>query len=82
MTPYFDWAYEPKTADSALKKHFKVNKLDVFGCEDMPMSLCAAGALIQYLDDTQKNALTHINRITAHNESAYMMLDNNAIKEP
>ncbi len=80
VNPYYDWAYEPKTATDALKKHFKVKKLDAFGCAGMPGAVNAAGALIQYLSETQMNALTHINRIVTYRDSAYMMLDNNAIR--
>ncbi|MDL2238365.1 DNA mismatch repair protein MutS [Christensenellaceae bacterium OttesenSCG-928-K19] len=75
VTPYFDWAYEYKTAVDTLQKHFKVTSLSAFGCDDMQVALCAAGALMQYLQQTQKNALLHINRIVPLVETQYMILD-------
>lgn len=73
--PYYDWAYEYKTAYTALLTHFKVKSLGAYGCEGMQRAISAAGALMQYLNDTQKNALTHINRIVTVLESTYMALD-------
>ena len=43
-----------------------------------PHALCAAGALMQYLNDTQKNALSHINRIQPYELQQYMLIDNAA----
>ncbi len=80
VNPYFDWAYEYKTALLALTTHFKIQNLASFDCGDMHAAVCAAGALIQYLRDTQKNALLHINRIQPVRESAYMALDNTTIR--
>ncbi len=75
VNPYFDWAFEQMTAQKVLQGHFKVKSLTGFGCEELPEAICAAGALMQYLIDTQKNALIHITSLKTLNESAYMVLD-------
>ncbi|WP_066648083.1 DNA mismatch repair protein MutS [Christensenella timonensis] len=77
INPYFDWAYEAPTAQKTLQAHFKVKSLSGFGCEGMDDAVCSAGALMQYLKDTQKNTLLHITHIKALKETAYMVLDPN-----
>ncbi|MEA5004390.1 MAG: DNA mismatch repair protein MutS, partial [Christensenella sp.] len=77
INPYFDWAYEEPTAKKALQTHFKVKSLNGFGCADLNDALSAAGALMQYLKDTQKNTLLHITSLKALKETAFMVLDPN-----
>lgn len=75
MQHYHSWAYEPHNAFSKLCSHFKVQTLSCYGCENMIEAINSAGALIAYLEETQKNALLHINKISAYTRSEYMMLD-------
>ena len=75
VNPYYDWAFEQPAAEKALYGHFKVKSLKGFGCEGMNAAVCSAGALMQYLVDTQKNALLHITTIKTQNDRAYMVLD-------
>ncbi len=72
---YASWAYEKNAAVSRLTRHFQVASLDGFGCASLHEGICAAGALMAYLEETQKNALTHIHAISIINRSAYMVLD-------
>lgn len=75
VTPYHSWAYDRETSYKRLLRHFKVHSLEGYGCADMPHGICAAGALITYLSDTQKNALQHINKIQTYYIDKYMVLD-------
>lgn len=59
----------------ALMKHFKVNTLIGLGIEDFPTGTIAAGALLQYLYETQKTSLEHFTHITPYLTSKYMLLD-------
>lgn len=68
---YFTFA----SAGKRIKEHFHVNSLHGFGCESLPTLTGAAGALLQYLEETQKNALSHIGRFRIENRSRYMALD-------
>lgn len=77
VNPYFDWAFEKTAAQKVLCSHFKVNSLKGFGCMEMDDGISAAGALMQYLIDTQKNALLHITALRTLNEKSYMTLDPN-----
>lgn len=63
------------SAGKRIKDHFHVNSLHSFGCESLPTLTGAAGALLQYLEETQKNALNHIDRFRIENRSRYMALD-------
>lgn len=58
-----------------LRKHFKVNTLIGLGIEEFPTGLLAAGALLQYLYDTQKTDLEHFTHIYPYLTSKYMLLD-------
>lgn len=58
-----------------LLDHFHVLSLDGFGCETLPQAVRAAGAVIAYLQETQKTSLGHIVRLTPYNTKAYMVLD-------
>ena len=68
-------AFLPENAREILKRHFHVGSLSGFGAEDAPYAVSAAGALMRYLDETQKNALSHIRGMRLLNRSSYMVLD-------
>lgn len=55
-----DWHFNQKSTETIIKKQYKVNDLNGFGCQNMQESVCALGCLIQYLNDTQKTTLTHL----------------------
>ncbi len=60
LTKRPDWHFNQKTAESIIKEQFKVKDLNGFGCQGMTSSVSALGCLIQYLNDTQKIGLPHL----------------------
>ncbi|MBD5488096.1 MAG: DNA mismatch repair protein MutS [Lachnospiraceae bacterium] len=58
-----------------LMKHFRVNTLSGLGVEDFPTGLIAAGALLQYLYETQKTSLAHFTHLYPYLTNKYMLLD-------
>jgi DNA mismatch repair protein MutS len=62
-------------AHSILKDHFEVHSLDGFGCEQLPLSISASGALLSYLKETQKTHLNYINSLHTFSTDEFMMLD-------
>ncbi|MBU1086763.1 MAG: DNA mismatch repair protein MutS [Candidatus Omnitrophica bacterium] len=70
-----DWAFDRAASYDKLIKHFKTQNLQGFGCEDMPLAVCAAGALLRYLEQTQKTQLKHINKIRPYSLNKIMILD-------
>jgi DNA mismatch repair protein MutS len=75
ITPYHDWAYQSSNAQKKLLNHFQVNSLEAFGCQEMDYGICAAGALMEYLSETQKTALTNITKIKSYYPNTFMVLD-------
>ena len=67
-------------ARATLEKQMNTLTLSPFGIENDNESICAAGALIAYLYETQKHALVNINFIKKENVNDFMMLDVNAIR--
>ncbi len=57
------WHFEHDSAVRLLCGQFGTQDLAGFGCERMPCGVAAAGALLQYVSDTQKAALPHVNAI-------------------
>ncbi len=68
-----DWNFEYTEAYRALLRHFKVATLSGFGCDDMHIAISAAGALLNYLEETQKGIA--YKKITVFNLHSYMFLD-------
>ena len=69
------WYYEEESAINKIKNHFKVDSLAGLGLVDFSIGAIAAGGLLQYLYDTQKNSLDHLTHITPYITSKYMVLD-------
>ena len=72
LEPYF---YEEDNGRKCLMKHFKTSSLSGLGIEDFPSGLIAAGALLQYLYETQKTQLAHFTRLAPYLTNSYMLLD-------
>lgn len=72
---YASWAFEQEQAEARLCAHFHVASLSCFGCEKLANAISAAGALLAYLEETQKNSLAHIRKINVLRRTLYMGLD-------
>ena len=70
-----DWRFEVDTARTELLEHFQTISLDGFGCEHLPAAISAAGALIYYLNETQKQEVEHIISLHTYTLSDFMVLD-------
>ena len=58
-----------------LKEHFHVSTLDGLGLADYDAGVIAAGAVMEYLYETQKNSLAHIVTITPYTTGQFMIID-------
>ncbi len=74
-TPQEDWCFGHDFAYETLLRHFRTHSLKGFGVDDQPLGLVAAGAVLNYLGETQKGRLPHIRRITRYESSDYIALD-------
>ena len=70
-----DWVFEISTAKEKLKNHFKTNSLQGFGLQKYEVGISAAGAIMQYLTETQHDKIQHINKITPHRLGNHVWLD-------
>ena len=69
------WHYEFDTAFSLLTNQFKTKDLSGFGCDDMPIAITAAGALLQYVTHTQRTTIPHISSISTERHNEGVILD-------
>ena len=72
------WAFSHEAACDALAKHFGTASLEGFGFNDDPsdvQAIRAAGAILDYLAETQKSSLDHVDRITAYRASGTLEID-------
>ena len=74
-TPWRAWAFTPESGFQSLTSFFKVSSLAGFGLEGSPLAVGAAGALVDYLQETQKTGLPHITRVEPFLEAGIMRLD-------
>lgn len=69
------WEFELSTARQQLTRQFGTKDLICFDAEQDKKALCAAGCLLQYVKDTQRTALPHINSLTKSSLSDHVILD-------
>ncbi len=67
--------FDLKAASERLKRHFGVVSLESFGCQDMPLGVAAAGAILHYLAQTQMTALQQIQHLSTYQLTRFMILD-------
>lgn len=72
--------YQIDNSKKTLLEQFNVLSLDVFGLKNNDICICAAGALISYLKQTQKNAIINIKSIIIEDDKEFLMLDATAIR--
>jgi DNA mismatch repair protein MutS len=75
LSPVADWRFDFDTAGQILRDHFRVKTLDGYGLGEIPCGVCAAGAILFYLRDTQRNSLAQLTTIRAYNTASFMVLD-------
>ncbi|MBI4467793.1 MAG: DNA mismatch repair protein MutS [Acidobacteria bacterium] len=75
LTTREDWQFNLEHCEERLKRHFGVAALDGFGLEDRHYATCAAGAILQYVHETQKSQSAHIAGISFYQPTAHMLLD-------
>ena len=76
IDPYhFDYA----ATQRSLKKHFETLNLSGFGIDDLPNGISAAGALLRYLEETQKCDLSHLTSLRRRSFEKNMLLDESTV---
>jgi DNA mismatch repair protein MutS len=69
------WTFSYDYAERTLRDHFKLLSLDGCGLADRYAAICAAGAILHYLLETQRAALDHLDRPSYYDRAEGMVLD-------
>jgi len=69
------WHFDADSARRALCEQFKTRDLTGFGCEEKPLAIAAAGALLGYVRETQKAALPHLLSLTTEEHDGALIMD-------
>ncbi len=77
LEPY---RYSFESSYQLITEHFKIKTLEGFGCEDKPLAVSAAGALLDYLNETQKTDLENIRNMSLYSTKGFMIIDPTSFK--
>ena len=69
------WYFSDETAKTTLTSHFKVSDIQGLGLSDYESGTIAAGALLKYLYETQKNTLGNMTSLQLYSSGKYMIID-------
>ncbi|MDR2011715.1 MAG: DNA mismatch repair protein MutS [Rhodanobacter sp.] len=69
------WHFDTVTAQRELSRFFGTRDLSGFGCDGVPLAVAAAGALLGYVEETQKSALPHLSGLAIENPQETIALD-------
>ncbi len=74
ISVYEDWYFDYPEAYKVLLKHLRAASLDGYGCDGLNAAISAAGALVSYLEETQKQTFV-LKKISTLRKDSYMFLD-------
>lgn len=72
--------FDLEIARETLLEHFGVAGLDGYGCAGLPLAVRAAGALVYYVNETQKDTLPHLRGLATYSTDSFMTLDGQTIR--
>ncbi len=75
VTPYDARYFAEEDARHRLLSHFEVASLEGFGCAHLPLAIRAAGAVLAYLQETQKGLLRQLTSLETYSIAEFMTLD-------
>ncbi len=69
------WVFEPDRAAEQIRRFFACASLESFGCAELPAAAGAAGAILHYLEFTQKGVVAHVRTLQTYHSRDFMVLD-------
>ena len=75
LTPFPAWRFEPGKCEETLLVHFKASTLEGFGLKSQSLAIRAAGAILQYLKETQPDSLNLLTGFRYYSLNEFMTLD-------
>ena len=74
---YYDWAFDFDISEKLLCNQFNIKSIDAFLDKSLTLAISCAGALMDYINNTQKTSLVHINRLKYFSTDSFMIIDTN-----
>ncbi len=75
LTTWPAWRFEPGRCQDTLLRHFQAASLEGFGLRSLPLAARAAGAILQYVTETQPAALQLLTGLSTYSLAEFMTLD-------
>ena len=75
ITRLDNYRFESEVARQTLLDHFGAASLEGYGCEHLPLAIRAAGAIVHYVEETQKSVLGQLTRLSTYATDDFMALD-------
>jgi len=80
VTRLDDYWFDLEEAQRNLLEHFGVATLEGYGCAHLPLAIKAAGSLVHYVAETQKEALSQLTGLATYSTDSFMTLDGQTIR--
>ncbi|PIE65331.1 MAG: DNA mismatch repair protein MutS [Desulfobacterales bacterium] len=78
LTPREETLFELTASSASLREHFNVLNLDGFGCGSFKQGIIAAAVLLDYIAETQKTEISHIEKLTPINLESVLLVDDSS----
>ena len=75
-----DYWFDLEVAQEALLGHFSVTTLEGYGCAHLPLAIRAAGSLVHYVTETQKETLSQLTKLATYSTDSFMILDGQTLR--
>ena len=75
-----DYWFDLEIARESLLEHFNVATLEGYGCARLPLAIRAAGALVHYVKETQKETLPQLSKLATYSTDSFMTLDGQTMR--
>ncbi len=72
---YDGYTFIHDQAEYALKQHFSVQTLDGFGCSGHVAAVCAAGAILHYVETQLRRSVDHVTELLSYHSEQFVMID-------
>jgi len=80
VTRLDDYWFDGEVAQRTLLEHFGVASLEGYGCAHLPLAVRAAGSLVHYVTETQKEAVSQLTGLATYSTDSFMTLDGQTIR--
>jgi DNA mismatch repair protein MutS len=80
LNRWADWLFDREKAQTRLRRQFGLSSLKGFGLDENSPELLAAGAILDYLDDTSKSLLPHVRSINVYQDSEFVGIDESSLR--